>query len=138
MFSYCNNRILCWHLGRQMYSPCCKEPNRLILVFVVAFCVQKDLKISQPMKITFFEIVSLCHVSFHYFRVILFVVVEGWLVQTFVVMTILWKKNWEMILPVITGNEKKIWQFYTYGVAKVVNFGLINGSTESMVVLKIR
>ena len=77
MFSYCNNRILSWHLGRQMYSPYCKEPNRLILVFVVAFCVQKDLKISQPIKITFFEIVSLCHVSFHYFRVILFVVVEG-------------------------------------------------------------
>lgn len=77
MFFYCNNRILSWHLGRQMYSPCCKEPNRLILVFVVAFCVQKDLKISRPMKITFFEIVSLCHVSLHYFRVILFVVVEG-------------------------------------------------------------
>lgn len=37
-----------------------------------------------------------------------------------------------MILPVITGNEKKIGQFYTYGVAKVINSGLINGTTESM------
>ena len=46
MFSYCNNRILSWHLGRQMYSPCCKEPNRLILVFVVAFCVQRFKNLS--------------------------------------------------------------------------------------------
>lgn len=27
MFSYCNNRILSWHLGRQMYSPCCRAQS---------------------------------------------------------------------------------------------------------------